>query len=256
MKLLDLFTLDHFLFSFHPEEFAPLPALCDIFHNCEHKITTRPDMTYEGVYLIARDGNYLELLKYDESTPNIFGSAFSSLKPNEGDADQLPTVFSDLHWVTAKIFDNNQVPWYSYYGQMHPAEAIGEKVIFWAMQYHNFDRHRPYTFKKVPPKGLFSVREFLSVHGKIPLDRFELVKEHSQWVPGSKTIDTHQITFLLPNASQNRFELKLDFDEAIPDGQPISITMKLLDNIQIDSQDLRTVEIIQKKEILTMTFRE
>ncbi len=139
---------------------------------------------------------------------------------------------------------------------MNPEDAIGENVIFWAMQYHNLDRHRPFTFKKTPPQDSFSVREFTAAHGKIPADRFDMVKAHSQWLPGTQTIDSKQATYHIPNASKRKFELILDFDENIADGQPLSITMELLEDVKIGSMDLEILELTQKHSTLTMTFRD
>lgn len=255
MGIMDNFTMDHFLFSFHPTHFASLPDLCNVFKNCDHTVVTRPDVSYEGVYLIAHNGNYLELLKYDEGYPNIFGAAVSSLFPEKGDADQLPELFPELPWTSTQIFDDKHTPWFTHYGQAEAEEAVKEKVIFWAMHYHNFSRHRPYSFGKTPPSiDEFSVQEFLSAKCRIPLGAREVVKQQSQWLPGSHKFEKKCVTLSMPNASQNKFEIVLDFDENASESEPGSVTMRLLDKSKLPVGEYKEFQLIQEADLLTIDF--
>lgn len=252
---MDTFTLDHFLFSFHPTRFAALPVLSEVFKNCEHTVVTRPDVSYEGVYLIAYNGNYLELLKYDEEYPNIFGAAVSSLFPEKNDADQLPELFPELPWTSTQIFDNKHKPWFTHYGQAEAEEAVKQKVIFWAMHYHNFSRHRPYSFRKTPPPiDEFSVQEFLFTKCKIPVEAREVVKQQSQWLPGSHKFQKKHVTLSIPNASQNKFEIVLEFDENTSESEPLSVTMRLLEKSKLPIDEYKGFQLIQKADLLTMNF--
>ncbi|MFX1301321.1 MAG: hypothetical protein ACFFAL_01335 [Promethearchaeota archaeon] len=257
MRITENFTLDHFLFSFHPTRFAVLPVLCGILRNCEHTVVSRPDISYEGVYLIAHNGNYLELLKYDEEYPNIFGAAISSLFPDKGDTNQLPKLFPELPWANTQIFDDKHNPWFTHYGQAEAEEAIKQKVIFWAMHYQNLSRHRPYSFRKKPPsRDEFSVQEFLSARGKIPVEAREIIKQQAQWLPGTQRFEKKRVTLTIPNASQNKFKLELDFDENTTDSLPVNVTLRLLGNIEIPSKEYKGFQLTQKKDVLIMNFTD
>jgi hypothetical protein len=257
MGIMDYFTLDHFLFSFHPTTFATLPELSDVLKNCEHTVVTRPDVSYEGVYLIAHNGNYLELLKYDKDAPNICGAAVSSLFPEKGDTDQLPQLFPQLPWTHTQIFDDKHKPWFTHYGQGEAEEAIKQKVIFWAMHYQNLLRHRPYSFRKtLPQSDEFSVQEFLSAKGKLPVEARDIITQQSQWLPGSQKFEKKRVTLTLPNASQNKFEFELDFDENSVDCQPVSVSMRLMEDIEIVSKEYKGFQLTQKKDVLTLNFTD
>lgn len=251
----ELLTLDHFLLSFHSRRFAQLLPLCKVLKNCEQKVVTRPDVSYKGIYLIAHNGNYLELLKYDDKSPNIFGIAFSSLFPEKGDIDDFLQHYPNLTWSSKKIFDNQHNPWYSHFGLNPIEEAIKGKVVFWAMKYHNFARHRAYQYMRTPPPVKdYSVEEFLAASIIVPGDTRAIVEQQAQWVPGKHRIDENSASFIFLNASRNKFDLRLEFNDAITDCRLESISLKLLKGIKVGSLDFSPIQLIQKKTSLTMTF--
>lgn len=255
MESMDFLILDHFLYSFHASAFEKLKPLCDILKHCEHTTVVRPDVSYEGVYLISQNGSYLELLLNTDDDPNIFALAISSISPQEGDVNELPRRFPTLNWATQQIFDSDNQPWHTYFGQAPIEEAVKQLVVLWAMQYQNLARHRPYQFRQTPqPKEHFGVREFVGTKLKIPKKALNIVKVQSQWLPGKHRIGTKTARLHIPTASQNMFEVTMESNENINESIPLSITMRLSAEADMESQELEGLRLTRRNDILIIDF--
>jgi hypothetical protein len=255
MALQDLLILDHFLYSFDVPAFNRLRALINVLKNCEYKQVTRPDSSYEGVYLIAHDGSYLELLKHPMQTPSAFALALSSLSTSQETVNQLPKLHPKLQWFTHKVSDSNNTPWYSYYGQVPITETQRQELIIWAMLYHNLRRHRPYQYYKKPPsKREFSIQEFTAVRIKMPARYIDLARLSSQWVPGTHSFSDQKATLRILNPSFHEFEISLEIDKEKPESKLVSVTMELVEDAQLESQQIKGIRLTRLQNTLILNF--
>lgn len=255
MALQDLLILDHFLYSFSHPVFKRLKALCNVLKKCEHRQIVRPDTRYDGVYLIAQDGSYFEMLRQEAQTPNIFSLAISSLSPTQDIVHLLPSKYSDLQWFTQQIRDSEDRPWYTYYGQVPITEMHRQGLIIWAMLYHNLRRHQPYQYqKKRPSKKEFTIKEFTAARIQIPPSYLNLIRVQSQWVPGNHTISDQKVILRLLNPSFNEFEVSLEIDAEKAQSRPISISMQLAEEAPIESQQIKGIHLTRLQNKLIINF--
>ena len=255
MSVENLLLLDHYLFSFNTPAFNRLKALCNIFKNCEYSEITRPDTSYQGVYLFARDGSYMELYQNPAHTPNVFALALTTLSPSQEAVIELPKRFSTLQWATQQIHDADNKPWYTYFGQFPVTSSLQQGVVLWAMQYQNLRRHRPYQYhRKSPSKKKFTVQEFTATRFKIPSRYLEVVRTQSQWVPGNHSISDTKAVIRVLNPSLNIFEIIMEVDEEKAESKPVSATMKLVEGAKIASQQIRGTRLTRQNDTLIINF--
>ena len=255
MALQDLLILDHFLYSFTIPIFNRLRALCSLLKKCEHKTITRPDARYEGVYLFARDGSYFEMLKHPEQTPQTFALALSTLSPHQEIVNQLPTHHPRLQWFTQQILDSENNPWYTYYGQVPNTQIQQQGLIIWAMLYHNLRRHRSYQYQKNPPsKKQFSIKEFTAARFKIPARYLDLIRVQSQWVPGNHSLSNQKVVMRVLNPSFHEFEITMEVDKDKAESKPISVTMQLDEDAQIESRQIKGIRLTRLQNLLIINF--
>jgi hypothetical protein len=255
MSVEDLLLLDHFLFSFNTPAFNRLKALCDALKNCEHSEITRPDSSYEGVYLFARDGSYLELYKNPTHTPTVFALALTALSPNQEAVTRLPSRVPTLQWATQQINDAQDKPWYTYFGQFPVTSSMQQGVVLWAMQYHNLRRHRPFQCKKkTPSKKKFTVQEFTATRLKIPPRYLEVVRTQSQWIPGNHNISDTKAVLRVLNPSLNVFEIIMEVDEDRAESKPMSATMQLVEGAKIQSHQIKGTRLTRQHNTLIINF--
>ncbi|MFW9934961.1 MAG: hypothetical protein ACFFDU_05585 [Candidatus Thorarchaeota archaeon] len=255
MALQDLLILDHFLYTFSLPVFKRLKALCSLLKKCEYRQIVRPDARYDGVYLIAQDGSYFEMLRHEEQTPNIFSLAMASLSPTQDTVRLLPSRYSDLNWFTQKIHDSEDKPWYTYYGQIPITEIHRQGLIMWAMLYHNLRRHQPYQYQKKPPSTKdFTIKEFTAARIQIPPSYLDLIRVQSQWVPGNHTISDQKVILRLLNPSFNEFEVSLEVDAEKAQSRPISISMQLVKEAPIESQQIKGIHLTRLQDKLIINF--
>ena len=255
MALQDLLILDHFLYSFKIPIFNRLKSLGDSLKNCEYRKITRPDTSYEGVYIFAQDGSYLELLKNPEQTPNVFALAVSSLSPKQETVKALPSLYPKLQWSTQQIQDTDNKPWYTYYGQSPIQDTQQQGLVLWAMQYHNLRRHRPYQYqKKLPSKKKFTIKEFISTRIKIPPRHLDLIRVQSQWIPGNHSISDQKVVLHVLNPSFHEFEIIMEVDEEKAENKPMSVTMRLVEGTEIESQEVKGIHLTRLQNMLIINF--
>jgi hypothetical protein len=251
----DLLILDHFLYSFSPQVIKRLTSLCDVLKNCERRKITRPDGSYEGVYLFAQDGSYFEMLKQSEQTPPLFALALSCLAPGQETVTKLPTEYPQLPWHKHQISDADNKPWYTYYGQVPVEEVERQGLMLWAMQYHNLRRHRPYQYQKKPPlKKEFTIQEFKAVRIKIPALYLNLIKERSQWIPGNHSIDDQKAVLRCLTPSFDEFEISIEVDTEKGESKPVSLTMLVDENAEIESQAVKGIRLTRIQNTLILNF--
>ncbi|MFW9985730.1 MAG: hypothetical protein ACFFDJ_04105 [Candidatus Odinarchaeota archaeon] len=255
MALQDLLILDHFLYSFKAPIFNRLKSLRDLIKNCEHKKITRPDASYEGVYLFAQDGSYLELLKNPQQTPNVFALAVSSLSPQQETVKALPSLYPKLQWSTQQIHDADKKPWYTYYGQAPIQDTQQQGLVLWAMQYHNLRRHRAYQYqKKLPSKKKFTIKEFTATRSKIPPRYLDLIRVQCQWVPGNHSISSQKVVLRVLSPSFHEFEIIMEVDEERAENKPMSVTMELVESSEIESQQVKGIRLTRQQNTLIINF--
>jgi hypothetical protein len=255
MALEDLLILDHFLFSFKIPVFNRLKSLGDLLKNCEHRKITRPDTSYEGVYLLAQDGSYLELLMNPEQTPGVFALALSSLSPEQETVKALPSLYPKLQWSTQQIHDADNKPWYTYFGQAPIQDTQQQGLVLWAMQYQNPRRHRAYQYKKkLPSKTKFTVKEFTATRLKIPPRYLDLVRVQSQWVPGNHNINDQKVVLRVLNPSFHEFKIIMEVDEEKAENKPMSVTMQLVEGTEIESQQVKGIRLTRQQDMLIINF--
>ncbi|MFX0169535.1 MAG: hypothetical protein ACFE89_09315 [Candidatus Hodarchaeota archaeon] len=255
MAVEDLLLLDHFLYSFNTPVFNRLKTLSDLIKNCEYSIITRPDTSYEGVYLFAQDGSYLEMYKNPVQTPNIFALAFSSLSSDQETVGELPTRFPTLQWASEQILDAENKPWYTYFGQAPIAATRQQGIVLWAMQYHNLRRHRSYQYhKKTPSRKKFTVQEFTATRFKIPPRYLEIVRTQSQWIPGNHNITDSKAVLRVLNPSLNVFEAIMEVDKDKAESKPVSVTMQLVEGAQITSKHIKGIRLTRQQNTLIINF--
>lgn len=255
MALQDLLILDHFLYSFKVPIFNRLKGLRDLIKNCEHKKITRPDASYEGVYLFAQDGSYLELLRNPEQTPGVFALALSSLSPEQETVKALPSLYPKLQWSTQQIQDVDNKPWYTYFGQAPIQDTQQQGLVLWAMQYQNLHRHRAYQYKKkLPSKKKFTVKEFNATRLKIPPRYLDLIRVQSQWIPGNHNITEQKVVLRVLNPSFHEFEIIMEVDEEKAENKPMSVTMELVEDTEIESQQVKGIRLTRQQNILIINF--
>lgn len=255
MAFQDLLLLDHFLYSFKTSDFNRLKMLCEVLKHCEHTKVVRPDASYEGVYLLARDGSYLELLLNPEKTPNKFALAVSTLSPNQTQLNELPKRYPHLSWSTQQIFDADNKPWHTYFGQHPLDEVVKQGIILWAMQYQNLRRHRPYQYQKKPrPQEDYTIQEFTATRFKIPPRYLDIVRVQSQWVPGNHTIGDKKAILRILNPSLNEFEIIMEVDEAKSESKPVSVTMQLVEDAELKSQEVKGLRLTRQQNSIIINF--
>ena len=255
MSVENLLLLDHFLFSFNTPAFNRLKALSDVFKNCEYSEIKRPDASYEGVYLFARDGSYLEMYQNPTHTPNVFALALTTLSPSQEAITELPERFPTLQWATQQIQDAQNKPWYTYYGQFPVESSLQQGVVLWAMLYHNLRRHRPYQYrKKSPSKKKFTIQEFTATRFKIPPRYLEVIRTQSQWVPGNHSISDSKAVIRVLNPSLNIFEIVMEVDEEKAESKPVSATMQLVEGTPIESQQIKGTRLTRQHDTLIINF--
>ncbi|MFX1318371.1 MAG: hypothetical protein ACFE9O_04445 [Promethearchaeota archaeon] len=255
MALQDLLILDHFMYSFPPQAIKRLTALCGVLKSCETRAITRPDGSYEGVYLFARDGSYFEMLKQSEHTPPLFALSMSCLSPGQETVKNLPSQHPQLQWHKHQIKDSDNKPWYTYYGQVPIEEAERQGVLLWAMEYHNLRRHRPYQHQKKPPSiDKFSVQEFKAMRVKVPRLQIELLRERYQWIPGDHSIGKQKAVLRLMNPSFDVFEVSVEVDKEKGESKPVSLTMLVDKNAEIESQETKGVRLTRIQNTIILNF--
>jgi hypothetical protein len=207
------------------------------------------------VYLLARDGSYLELQKNPEKTPSTFALAICLLSSHQERLNLLPKRFPELPWSTHQIFDADNKPWHTYFGQAPVEDAVKQGIILWAMQYHNLRRHRPYQYKKKPPsKKEYTIQEFRATRFKIPRRYLEVVKLQSQWVPGNHTISENKAILRILNPGLNEFEIIMEVDEEAAESKPISVTMQLVEKAKLESQEVKGIRLTRQQNAVIMNF--
>ncbi len=255
MALQDLLILDHFTYSFPPQVINRLQALCGVLKSCETRKITRPDGSYEGVYLFAHDGSYFEMLKQPEHTPPLFALSMSCLSSDQETVRNLPSQHPQLQWHKHQINDSKNKPWYTYHGQVPIEEVERQGLMFWAMEYNNLQRHRPYQHqKKTPSKGKFTVQGFKAMRVKGPELYLDVIRERSQWIPGNHTIADQKAVLRLLNPSFDVFEVSIEVDKEKGESKPISLTMLIDKNAEIGSQETKGIRITRIQNTLILNF--
>ena len=255
MAIQDLIILDHFLYSFEVPAFNRLTSLCEIIKHCNHHKIDRPDASYEGVYLFAQDGSYLEMLKHPMQTPKIGALAVSSLSKDQEPVRLLPSRHPQLQWFTHQIRDADNQPWYTYFGQVPIEEIQRQGFMMWAMLYDNLRRHRAYQYQKKPPSDKeFSIKEITAVRIKMPSRYLDVVHQQVQWLPGNHSISDNKIILRALNPSLNEFEVTIETDQQETENKFVSVTMQLNSKAQIESQQVKGIRLTRLQDKLVLNF--
>jgi hypothetical protein len=255
MALQDLIILDHFLYSFEVPAFNRIKSLCDIIKHCEYHKIDRPDATYEGVYLFAQDGSYLEMLKHPLQSPKIGALAVSSLSPNQEPVRLLPSRYPQLQWFTHQIRAADDKPWYTYFGQVPIEEIQRQGFMLWAMLYDNLQRHRAFQYQKKPPSNKeFTVQEITATRIKMPSRYLDTLRHQSQWLPGDHNISDSKIILRIVNPSFHEFEVTIEADKHETESKFVSVTMKLNSEARIESQQIKGFRLTRLQDKLVLNF--
>ncbi len=255
MAIQDLIILDHFLYSFEVPLFNRIMNLCEIIKRCEHHKIGRPDASYEGIYLFAQDGSYLEMLKHPIQTPRVGGLAVSALSPNQEPVRLLPSRYPQLQWFSHQIQSADNQPWYTYFGQIPVEEIQRQGFMLWAMLYDNLRRHRAYQYQKKPPSDKeFAVQEFTAARIKMPSRHLDTIRQQAQWLPGNHSISDNKIILRVVNPSFHEFEVTIEAGKEDTQNKFVSVTMQLNSNAQIESQQVKGLRLTRLQNKLVLNF--
>lgn len=255
MAIQDLIILDHFLYSFEVPVFNRIKNLSELIKQCKHHTINRPDASYEGVYLFAQDGSYLEMLKHPIQTPRVGALAVSSLSPNQEPVRLLPSRYPQMQWFTHQIQAADNQPWYTYFGQVPIEEIHGQGFMLWAMLYDNLRRHRAYQYqKKAPSDKEFTIKEFTAARIKMPSRYLDAIRHQSRWLPGNHNVSDNKIILRVVNPSFNEFEVTIEADKEDTQSKFVSVTMQLNSDAQIESQQVKGLRLtrLQNKLVLNL----
>ncbi|MCG3217599.1 MAG: hypothetical protein KAR35_01250 [Candidatus Heimdallarchaeota archaeon] len=253
-------NIDHILFSIKSDCFEKLLKLTKILKNTTHRITERPDETYEGIYIMARDGNYVEFLLDDGDSPLDMGFAVSSFEPEKADVDQFSDLYPEIEWdITDQIYDPNNKPWYkaiSYAKKEYDKRGVDTssfRIMIWAMFYQNYEKHRTYIYRKNPkPKEEYTIEELLSCKVVVPESYIPIIKVHDTYLP--QKFNQEKMELVIRNASGNSFTIEFETYKgkaAILE----SITFKMCEFNPKKEMDHEGFRIKINENLMTLVFK-
>ena len=112
---------------------------------------TRPDITYEGIYVETTSGLYVELLRSNPllGANDSIGLAVCALDADVLDVQSLTERVPELEWIVGDpVLDPENNPWYTFY----LAEGgVPSGPHIWAMSCQNMARCRTDKYRSNPP---------------------------------------------------------------------------------------------------------
>ncbi len=189
--------LDHIFFELDNESFDCAAGLLPMLPNVQHNIVQRPDMTYEGIYLLTTSGSYVELLRPVPSlgANNSIGLAVCARDANDLDVLSLPERVPEVEWsVGDPVLDSERNPWFTPVAVADGEEPSGPNI--WAMSYQNLDRCITDRYRRNPPdEGEFAFASLVGATATVPRGYLGRFRPHFAYLPCAVEDEGNRLTF-------------------------------------------------------------
>lgn len=233
----------------NPQLFEQLKDLNKCLKNTFFDRIERLDTTYEGTYIFARNGTYLEFL-------NTLGSKYIfwleigwfSKNPDIFNVDQLPDNFAELEWQTFSIKNEDYEPWYDAYISSPVEVPYHLNFTSWGVNYHKIRRKGE--------SSNYSVEKFVLLQMDVPEAYLELVKHSSQWFPTKRKINKSKAILEVPQGHNDLFEIILNVDASLDKPKSVVLRAKRCDNDLHLSLKLGSLNLYTEKEEIIFHFTD
>lgn len=222
MNLEDSIILDHFFLMVNGQLFQRLKELALILRNTQVDRIERPDVTYEGIYIFAKNGTYLEFLDTTGTNYDFYlGLGLTSKNSSLNVTEKYLELYSHLDWEIHKILNKNNEPWYNAY--MLSAKKACPNLDFknWLIKYH--------TQKRKRDDYNFSIEKFSSMRLEVPKCFSKLIEYNIQWLPSISKISENKAVLKIPQNSDDSFTISIVFDDSLHKPNAVELKALLVD---------------------------
>ena len=192
-----MLAIDHFYISISKEQFRQVKEELILLEDVEHKVTVRPDFTYEGIYLKFDNNTYFEVLCADCDVPvGTIGIAISDLENNDKLTKVLKSNYSSSEKLETEDVKKEGKKWFKYMNKPFKPD-----LYLWSMQYFDSFLTQRIDYCKKSQTKLVSAVAHTTLTTSDITSRLELGKE---------LIEGSNISFIEVNASDKK-KLSLKF---------------------------------------------
>lgn len=194
--------LDHFYRVVSEKAFEEAKEFLSVFPDSEHRKSDTNTGTWEGVYLMAADGTYLEIIKEDAYWKDAFVSMCTSQFGDELDLHaSLCASFKD-EFLLSKVNRPNGDPW------IHTTmlERPDHQLFFYCLEYQGDERQKRKEKGKHPGNWLQS---FDSLDCFVSSKQFSLIPSSVSWFASDCQVTGDSITLKIPRMSSDEFLMNL-----------------------------------------------
>lgn len=222
-------VLDHLYFGVNEQEFEEIKQIFLRFDCASHEVVNADIDSWEGVYVMTRGQNYLEILKGHRI--QSLGLCQKAFTPIAQDARNIINDFPTLPWKTIERTTGGK-KWFT---ALSCDDDLNEKSPFytWVMHYHQRDNSKPKLLKKFEISELFKI-EFSAN----PCLR-EHIKLNTEWLNSENQFGESEFQFKIQTYYSDEFDLKISFDNEREGIEFKRAELKLAKNFEAENLRLK-----------------
>ena len=221
------FNLDHCGSSVPPRIFDSLLSLTYIFKNVQHLQIENGQMSYEGIYIMSQNGQYIEFLNrskaFENKTTNFISvnTFFSPIVELEKlnlilgreldwkRSEQATKITESLLAQKYPFYDKEDIgkDWFYIWSQSNQSKQE-ENVPIWIIDYANNNYNRSWNNKMLQSKD-FDFKQIDKIRWNLSKEQINMIKINGSWL-AEDIIEEGKIFRLFfnnPNGKKVEFEI-------------------------------------------------
>ncbi|NHJ02889.1 MAG: hypothetical protein EAX86_12200 [Candidatus Heimdallarchaeota archaeon] len=238
--------LDHFFLMINDKIFQEALELPKIMKNTINDRIERPDTSYEGVYVFAENGTYLEFLTTAGTEYDFYlGIGMSFRSTDSLNMELLNTLFPELDLVVYNIQYSDNSPWYDAY-MLQPAKKC-KKINFtsWLINYHT---------KRTRKSIQQLLREFSSLKLTVPQCYLELMDYSIQWLPIERKFTSNSGFLNIPVTKNSSLSVEITVNPSTEQFIPVEVKADMINHKSDISRSLGDLKVATRDRELIITI--
>ncbi len=211
---------DHFYRVIPANSFEEAKELLNIFPSSEYRKSDTNYGFWEGVYINAKSGAYIEFIREDDYWKKHFVSMCTSQYGDEVNLNQnIRELNPGLNYSISEINRPTGEPWMF----TTTVENFNEKVYFYSIEYRELERQKRKEKGKANDNWLLTVDSLESCAKE---SQFEVIEKTAEWFSKEVLISKEYISIIIPQIDGSDFSIKILKTSEDETKRPFKITGK------------------------------